>query len=156
MLLGFTVHGCFFCLLCAAHSCGSLIEPGVPNVLRIVWTHGERQFLAWNIYNLNRCGRWEVDSEEFSFILNGHLNWWEGEVIEPQAGILPIPSGCWASTYRSHCSLQLSISWLWKQPFKYDFSEWKKNVKTKKKKKAILHKNTSPFRYHERWLFLFQ
>lgn len=30
MLLGFTVHGCFFCLLCAAHSCDSLIKPGVP------------------------------------------------------------------------------------------------------------------------------
>lgn len=36
-----------------------------PPVLCKGWTHGERQFLASNIYNLNRCGRWEEDNEEF-------------------------------------------------------------------------------------------
>lgn len=62
-------------------------SPHLPSIVR---THGERQFLAWNIYNLNWCGRWEVDSGEFSFIINGHLNWRGGKWFSRRQEFCPL------------------------------------------------------------------
>lgn len=116
------------------------------------WTHGERQFLPWNIYNLNRCGRWEGDNREFCYkwtsdLVRGETHSAVGKNFAHSRWLLSLLSQVMLlSPALFHACKSNHLSLIF----------WTEEKCTKKKKIAIPHKNSSPFLYHELWLFLLQ